>query len=139
MKHLCGYHNPEKMGAEWGANRDPNDERFTFLTNRAAGEPDDVLWVVTSEKGAKPKIYYLCAWFVVTSVSESGDSAFKFKIEGVPGYRLGPWLSLNPKEWFPGFRERQRNFGPGVNVLEKQDIYCLIDIVQREGKPVPKP
>lgn len=140
MKHYCGYHNPEKLGYEWGAQRDPDDERFTFLTNRPVrAEPDDVVWVITSETGTKPKIYYLCGWFVVTACAESGDPRFKYKVEGVPGFRLGPWLSLNPKEWFPGFRERQGNFGLGVNPMDRQDIYCLIDLLQREGKPVPKP
>lgn len=140
MGHFTAYHNPEKAGHEWGANREPDDERFSFLTSRAVADvPGNVVWVLTSEKNAKPKIYYLCGWFTATEVKDGGDSGFKFKIEGDSGVRLGPWLSLNAKEWFPGFRERQRNFGVAISPLERQDIYCLIDLVQREGKPVPKP
>lgn len=139
MNHYVAYHNPEKTGQEWGANRDPDDERFTFLTNRAVGEvAGDVVWVVTSEKGAKPKIYYLCGWFIATGAPQGGDPGYKFRIEGETGVRLGPWLSLNAKEWFPGFRDRAK-FASGFTPLERQDLYCLIDLVQREGKPVPKP
>ena len=132
MNDYVLYHNAERRG--YWCNEKGTDD-FEVMTNarlarRMAGQR---IWLIGGK--GQPRHYYLCYYFIVDEIVESGQENFRYFLRGTRGKRFTPPILLDGLPWFKEFLHSQQNFRFGLRRVEDKFVQALFELDRERHAP----
>jgi hypothetical protein len=123
MEHWVQYHNPDRIGYEYG---EGDDEPFSILTGKSAVErlPGNTVWLIAGQ--GRPRHYTLCEMFVVDEIGRVDEAGFRYVASGSQGTRFVPPVPLGSEVWFRGLLRHTGHFAFGLSRLPDDLVPCLL-------------